>query len=89
MRKGIIASLFTSLVISSCSKRYTPEEISNSYCECIELLEVKKIPCVKDWAVKYKGSLRTKEARKAVNYNMIECNGFEGDNDFYLKLMRN
>ena len=76
------------VTVTSCGKSYTPEEISEAYCDCTTLPEDEKIPCVQEWATKYKGSIKTKEDRKTVNYNMIECNGFEGDNDFYLKLMR-
>ena len=89
MKKGIVFYLFISFIVASCGEKYTPEEISNSYCVCIELSEDKKASCVKEWAVKYKGNLKTKEEHKQVNYNMIECNGFEGDNDFYLKLVEN
>jgi len=87
MKKYLI--LFLAIFISSCNKNYTPEEVSNSYCDCVAFSEYKKKTCILDWAVKYKGALKTKEEHKKVNYNMIECNGFEGDNDFYLKLMRN
>ncbi len=79
--------LFIFLV--SCTTSYSPAEVSSAYCDCVSLSEDKKKPCVKEWAIKYKGALKSKEDHKTVNYNMIECNGFEGDNDFYLKLMRN
>ena len=77
------------LLLTNCKPNYTPEEVSSAYCNCASLSEDEKPACVKEWSIKYKGSLKTKEDHKTVNYNMIECNGFEGDNDFYLKLMRN
>ena len=81
--------LFNLLLLASCSSSYSPEEVSEAYCKCASLPEDDKPACVKEWSIKYKGVLKTKEEHKTVNYNMIECNGFEGDNDFYLKLMRN
>lgn len=89
MKNKLLYLCFVSLFTSSCGTKYTPEEVANSYCECVELSEDKKTTCVKEWSIKYKGSLTTTDEHKQVNYNMIECNGFEGDNDFYLKLMRN
>ncbi len=73
----------------SCQQHYTPQQIADDYCNCAQLPEDKKIICVKEWASKYKGTLKGKEEHETVNYKMIECNGFEGDKDFYLKLMKN
>lgn len=87
MDKKIIGFLFMISIITSCAKEYTPQEISESYCECIELSKDKKRTCVKGWSIKYKGTLKSEKDEREVNYNMIECNGFEGDNDFYLKLV--
>ena len=88
MKPSILICLSSFLFIG-CSETYTPEQISDSYCECSQLTEDKKVACVKEWSIKYKGSLTTNEEHKRVNYKMIECNGFEGDNDFYLKLIEN
>lgn len=79
----------SSFLFVSCSETYTPKQVSNAYCECAQLSESEKFACVKEWSIKYSGVLSTDKDRKEVNYSMIECNGFEGDNDFYLKLMRN
>jgi hypothetical protein len=82
MNKSIVF-LFI-LFFSSCHNKYTPEEITKAYCDCTSLLASNKEACVKEWAAYYKGRLQTKEELKQVNYNMIECNGFEGENDFDL-----
>ncbi len=58
MDKKIIGFLFMISIITSCAKEYTPQEISESYCKCIELSKDKKSTCVKGWSIKYKGSLR-------------------------------
>ncbi len=86
--KGRNSILFSSFILLySCSQDYTPQEVSESYCKCAQLTIEKKVQCVNEWEQKYKGSLRTLEERKVVNYNMIECNGFEGDRDYYRRLM--
>lgn len=75
--------------LASCKENYTPGQIAEDYCYCAQLHKTKKRSCVREWLVKYKSTLKTKEDYKEVNYSMIECNGFEGDNDFNLKLMKN
>jgi len=89
MQDKSIYLIFVLLLLVSCSSSYEPKEVSSAYCDCVSLPQDEKPACIKEWSIKYKGALKTAEAHKTVNYNMIECNGFEGDNDFYLKLMRN
>lgn len=81
--------VFFSFFIVGCAESYTPDEIAEAYCKCSELPKVNKLSCINEWSQKFAGVLKTEEDQRQVNYNMIECNGFEGDNDFYLKLMQN
>ncbi|MCT4582268.1 MAG: hypothetical protein N4A35_12720 [Flavobacteriales bacterium] len=85
--KGIGFLAIGCIFLFSCRQNYSPQEVSESYCKCAQLDPKEKTSCVKEWAEIYKGSLETPEERKLVNYNMIECNGFEGDRDFYRRLM--
>lgn len=72
----------------SCSTNYSSEEIITAYCQCVELPQVKKTRCVSEWATKYNARYSTPEELKQLIYSMIECNGFEGENDFNLKLKK-
>lgn len=83
----ILCSLL--IFLFSCSQDYSIEEISDEYCLCSQLTDLKKQECVTNWSKKYKGSVNELKDCKEINYKMIECNGFEGDKDFYRKLMDN
>ena len=87
MPKIILSFCLCVFIFSSCSESCTPEDVSVDYCACAQLSNDEKTACIQKWALKYKGRIKKIEDRKVINYNMIECNGFEGDNDFYRKLM--
>lgn len=66
----------------SCSRNYTSIDVSREYCVCASLSLTSKEKCVSIWLDKFKFELNSEEDLRALSYNMIECNGFEGESDF-------